>query len=245
MKPTSREEFKQYCLRSLGHPVIKIDVTDEQIDDRIDEALNYFTDYHYLGTFRSFYKFQVTEQMKSDGYITLPENIIGAVKLFPLGTGINSGNMFNVTYQFALNDLHALTSVSLVPYYMSMQQLALIEQILVPETQIRFNRLRNRLYIDMEFSRIVTGQYMILDAYECIVPEEWTKVWSDRWLADYATALIKRQWGNNLSKFKGVALPGGITLNANEIRMEANEEIADLKERMQTDIAPYASHFIG
>ena len=141
-KPTSRESFKEYCLRKLGKPVIEINVSDEQVDDRVDEALLYYMDYHFDGSDKIYYKHLITETDRANKYITLPENIIGAVSIFPLGDpSISSNDLFNIQYQIALNDLYTLTSVSLVPYYMTMEHLALIQEILVGRQPIRYTRL--------------------------------------------------------------------------------------------------------
>ena len=118
--PSSRADFKEYCLRKLGKPVIEINVDDDQVDDRVDEALLYFADYHFDGTEKMFYKYQVQQTDIDNKYITLPDNIIGAVNIFPIGQGLNTNNLFNIRYQIALNDLYTLTSVSMVPYYMAL-----------------------------------------------------------------------------------------------------------------------------
>jgi hypothetical protein len=229
--PTNREEFKQYCLRKLGAPVIEINVADEQLEDRIDEALKFWNDYHYDGTSKSYYSHQVTQQDIDNKYITLPENIIGAVSIFDLGTHISSNSMFDIRYQIALNDLYALTSTSLVPYYMTMQHIQMLEQILVGKQPIRYNRHRNQLHIDTKWSsRIVVGQYIVVEAYEIIDPETYSDVWSDRWLQKYATALIKRQWGSNLTKFIGMTLPGGVQFNGEKILNDSESEIQKLEQ---------------
>lgn len=236
-KPVTRTEFKQYCLRKLGEPVIQINVADEQVEDRIDEALSKFADYHFNGTERQYYKHQVTQQDLDNEYITLPENIIGAVSVFPIGSYTQSDDMFNIQYQIALNDLYTFSSVSMVPYYMTMQHLALIEQMLVGQQPIRFNRHNNQLHIDMKWkSKIRVGQYIVVEAYEVVDPDEWVDVWSDRWLQNYATALIKKQWGDNLTKYVNAQLPGGIALNGQGILSEA---IRDLQELDASLISSY------
>jgi hypothetical protein len=135
--PTSRATFKEYCLRSLGKPVIEINVDDDQVDDRVDEALKYYWDYHFDGSEKLYYKYQVTDQTKADRYITMPENVIGVINLFPVGQALNTNNLFNIRYQIALNDLYTLTSVSMVPYYMAMQHVQFLEQMLVGQQPIR------------------------------------------------------------------------------------------------------------
>lgn len=231
--PTNREEFKAYCLRKLGAPVIEINVDDDQIEDRIDEALKYYADYHFDGSAMTYYKHQITAEDIENGYITLPENILGAVGVFPVPSAQLSGDdMFNIRYQIALNDLYTLTSVSLVPYYLAMEHLALIREILIGIPLIRYERHRNKLYIDMDWSSTTLGNYLLIEAYEVVDPEEFADVWGDRWLQNYATALIKRQWGQHLTKFTGMSLPGGVQFNGERILDDAEREIAKMEEEM-------------
>jgi hypothetical protein len=243
--PTSREEFKEYCLRRLGKPVIQINVSDDQVEDRVSDALKYYADYHFDGSTKVYYKHQITQEDKDNKYITLPENIIGAVKIFRLSGLTNGNNIFDLRYQIALNDLYTLTSHSMVPYFMTMQHLQLIEEMLVGEKPIRFNRHTDRLHIDMSWGRVDVGSFLIVEAYEVIDPEQFTDVWNDRWLMQYATALIKRQWGENIKKFSGMALPGGQTMNGQKIWEEAVEEIEKLEAEMINSYSLPASIFIG
>lgn len=245
--PTSRAEFKEYCLRKLGKPVIEINVDDDQVEDRVDEALRYYWDYHFDGSEKTYYKHLVTSTDIANKYITLPENIIGAVRIFNIGDpSISSDDLFNIRYQIALNDLYTLTSVSLVPYYMVMEHLALVQQLLVGQMPIRYNRHRNRLHVDtMWGDKIKEGDYILVEAYEVIDPDTWTDAWGDRWLARYATALIKKQWGNNMKKFGGMQLPGGIVMNGQQIYDEADEEIKDLERDMVFNISLPVSDMIG
>ena len=230
--PTSRQEFIQNCLRRLGYPVVEINASDEQIDDRVDAALSYYYDYHFDGTEKIYYKHQITDQDKANKYITLPENIIGAVNLFTVGDALNTNNMFNIRYQIALNDLYTLTNVSLVPYYMALQHIRVLEELLVGRQMIRYTRHRNRLHVDMDWEKLDTDKYLIVEAYEVIDPTTFTDVWKDRWLLQYATALIKRQWGANLKKYSGLMMPGGVQFNGQQIFDEAIEEIRMLEEDM-------------
>lgn len=232
--PTNREQFKQFCLRKLGWPVVEVNVSDEQVDDRVDEALQYYADYHFDATEQVYYRYEVQAEDKVNGYITLPENIIGAVEIFDIGSDSISSvnNMFNIRYQIALNDLYNLTNVGLVPYYTARLHLSTIRELLVGRQPIRFQRHTNRLDIDMDWDLVEVGQYLIVRAYQVIDPDEYTDVWKDRWLARYATALIKQQWGNNLKKFEGVQLPSGITFNGQTIYDEATAEIAEMEGEM-------------
>lgn len=231
--PTSKEEFKEYCLRKLGKPVIEINVDDDQIDDRIDEALRYYWDYHFDGSERVYYKHQITAQNKLDKYIILPENIIGAVSIFNIGDpAVKADDLFNIRYQIALNDLYTLTSVSMVPYYMTMQHLGIIQELLVGKQPIRYNRHMNRLHVDMDWNTLKEGSFIIVDAYQVVDPEIYTDAWGDRWLQNYATAKIKYQWGTNLTKFIGMQLPGGVQFNGQKILDDAESEIAKMENEM-------------
>lgn len=231
--PTTRNEFKEYCLRSLGKPVIEINVDDDQVDDRIDQALRFYWDYHFDGTEKIYYKHQLTANNIADQYIDLPENIIGAVRIFEISDpAMSSDDLFNIRYQIALNDLYTLTRVGLVDYYMTREHLATVQEILVGKTPIRYNRHRNRLYFDNAKNDYVPGQYMMVEAYEIVDPNTYTDVWADRWLQYYTSQLIKRQWGSNLTKFEGMQLPGGITFNGAKIYDDADAEIKRLEEEM-------------
>jgi hypothetical protein len=216
----------------LGKPVIEINVDDDQVDDRIDEAFLYFTDYHFDGSEKTYYKYKVTAQDITNKYITMPDNIIGAVNLFPIGQGLNTNNLFNIRYQIALNDLYTLTSVSMVPYYMALTHVQFLEQFLVGQQPIRYNRHINKLYIDMDWTIVNVDDYIIVEAYQVIDPDTYTKTWGDRWLARYATCLIKQQWGTNLKKYQGMQLPGGITFNGQQIYDEATQEREELEHEM-------------
>jgi len=219
--PQSKTDFKNYCLRKLGAPVIEINVDDDQVDDRVDEALRFYWDYHFDGTEKVYYKYQITEIDKNNKYITMPDNIIGVVNIFPVGQALNTNNLFNIRYQIALNDLYTLTSVSMVPYYMALQHVQFLEQFLVGQQPLRYNRLVNKLYIDMDWNIINVNDYMIIEAYQIVDPNVYTKGFGERLLQNYATALIKEQWGSNLKKFEGMQLPGGLKFNGQQIFNEA------------------------
>jgi len=230
--PTTRAAFKEYCLRRLGKPVIEINVDEDQVEDRVDDALRYYWDYHFDGTEKIYYKHLVTDTDKTNKYITVPDNVIGAVNLFNIADpSIRSDDLFNIRYQIALNDLYTLTSVSMVPYYMVMEHLSLISEMLVGKQLLRYNRHMNRLYIDMDWNSL-SNEYLLVEAYQIIDPNEYVDVWKDQWLMRYATALIKRQWGSNLTKFTGMQLPGGLTFNGEKIYNDAVAEITDLEDKM-------------
>lgn len=243
--PTNRAEFKENCLRRLGKPVIEINVDDDQLEDRIDEALRYYYDYHFDGSEKVFYKHQVTSQDKTNKYITVPENIIGVINLFDLGSALGTNNLFNIRYQIALNDLYTLTSVSMIPYYMAMQHIQFLEYLLVGKQPLRYNRHTNKLYLDMDWDRLNVGDYIIVEAYEVINPDTFTDAWADRWLLRYAACLIKQQWGTNLKKFQGMQMPGGLTFNGQQIYNEATSERAELENEMIFTYSLPAQDFIG
>jgi len=230
---SSKDQLKDYCLRRLGAPVIEINVDDDQVDDRINDALKFYWDYHFEGSEKQYYKYgPITSQDVANRYITLPQNIIGAVRVFPIGQALSTNNLFNIRYQIALNDLYDLTATTMVPYYMAMQHIQFLEQLLVGENAIRYNRVNNILYIDMDWHIVSVGQYFIIECYQVVDPDTYTSAWSDRWLQRYATAMIKQQWGTNLSKYTGVALPGGLKFNGAQIYKEATDEIAALEKEM-------------
>lgn len=231
-RPTNREEFKKFVLKRLGAPVIEINVADEQVEDRIDEALLYYADYHYDGTEAVYYKHQISALDIANKYITLPDNIIGAVRIFDIGSSLTAGGIFSIQYQIALNDLYTLTSQSIAPYYMALQNLSLLQEILVGKQPIRYNRHVNRLHIDMNWNKVKEGEYLIVEAYKVVDPDEFTDVWADRWLYRYATALIGVQWGTNLTKFVGMQMPGGVQFNGDQILSRYQKEQADLEDEM-------------
>jgi hypothetical protein len=244
--PTSRATFKEYCLRKLGKPVIEINVDDDQIDDRIDECIRYYWDYHFDGTEKTYYKHLITDQTKIDKYITLPENIIGAIRIFQIGDpSLRASDMFNIRYQIALNDLYQLTTVSLLPYYMAMQHLGTITELLVGQQPIRYNRHTNKLHVDMDWTKIDVGQFLMIEAYEVIDPDTYTNAWGDRWLQEYTTQKIKYQWGSNLTKFTGMVLPGGVQFNGEKILDDAEKAIEKLEQEMISSYSLPVADMIG
>jgi hypothetical protein len=242
---TSRSEFKEYCLRKLGKPVIEINVDDDQVDDRIDEALKYYWDYHFDGTEKIYYKHQFTQEDIDNKYITLPQNIIGAVNIFDIGDYIATNNIFNIRYQIALNDLYTLTYQSMVPYYMAFQQLQLLEGLLVGKQPIRYNRNTNKLYVDVNWDKVTVGYFLVVEAYQIVDPTTYQDVWNDRWLQRYASALIKKQWGSNLTKFSGMQLPGGVQYNGEKIYNDAHDELEKLEDEMINSYSLPVADMIG
>ena len=253
--PSTRETLKQYCLRNLGKPVIDINVDDDQVEDRIDEALQYFAQYHVDGVERMYLKYLVTADditrmttdasesvtensvtttyKRADNFLVVPSSVISVINVFPLSDRANL-NMFDVRYQLRLNDLYDFSSTSIVHYQMTMQHLDFLDHILVGEKPMRFNQLSNRLYVDMDWGTDITaGEYLIFEVYRKVDPDTYTDLYDDLYLKRYVTALIKRQWGQNLSKFSGTAMLGGVTLNGPELFSSAIDEQQKLEEEIR------------
>ena len=245
-RPTTREQLKQYCLRELGAPVTDINVDDEQLEDRIDEAIDYWTDYHYDGTEHTYLKHQITQTDINNKYITIPEAIKGIIRIFDMGSSVGASSLFNIRYEIHLNELYDFSSASITPYYMSKQHINMLQEIFTGKNSIRFNRHTDRLYIDFDWEADVTvGKYVIIDCYQAIDPDVYTDMWSDRWLLKYTTQLFKRQWGTNMKKFGAMQLPGGITLNGQEIYQEAQDEIRRMEEEMISAYSLPVTDMIG
>jgi hypothetical protein len=268
--PSSKATLKTYCLRALGFGVIDINVSDDQIDDRVDEALQYFAQYHYDGIERMLLKYQVTAADitrastnttttatdsidstitssfgEGNGFIPMPSSVVSVMGIFPFSDS-STNNMFDVRYQLRLNDLYDFSSTSIIHYEMTMQHLDFLEHILVGEKPIRFNQHQNRLYIDMDWSNDVTaGEYLIIECYRKIDPASYTDIYDDIHLKRYATALIKRQWGANLSKFAGVAMLGGVTMNGENIFSQAQEELKELEQLISITNSPPIMFGVG
>lgn len=263
-KPNSRQSLIDYCLRKLGAPVLEINVADEQIDDAVDDALQLFHERHFDGVVRTFLKYQITSEDKDRGragpggtgissetavgvttnftwyengnYIQVPDSIIGIEKVFKFDSSSISNGMFSVKYQLFLNDIaFDLGYQGLLSYAMTKSYLEDIDFLLTTDKQVRFNKRQNRLYMDIDWASAVSGDYIVLDCYRIINPDDFTNVYNDSFVKLYLTALIKRQWGQNLIKFKGAKLPGGIELNGREIYDDAEREILDIKNRMLSE----------
>jgi len=245
--PTSREQFKDYCLRALGHPVIQINVDDDQVEDRIDEAFQYYQQFHYDAIQRVYVTHQLTAQNITDKYITVADSIIGINRVFNYTESNFSINMFDFRYQLMMNDMFNLSNANLSHYAITRSYINMIDQMLNGEKPIRFNRHTSRLYIDMSWDEAVTheGSYLIIEAHAILDPDTFTKVYSDRMLKKYATALIKRQWGINMSKFSGVQLPGGITMNGVQMYQDAMAEIAHLEEAIRLEYEAPPMFLVG
>jgi|TARA_R100001126_G_C4884254_1_gene181260 hypothetical protein len=268
---TSRETLKQYCLRALGKPVIEINVEDDQVEDRIDEAIQYFAQYHYDGSERMYLKYQVTAdditRARSDetittvtdtadstvtasfkegkNYIPMPSNVMSVLQIFPF-TDKAALNLFDVRYQLRLNDLYDFSSTSIIHYDMTLRHLDLLDHILTGERPVRFNQHKNRLYIDMDWANDVkAGDFIIIECYRKLDGSTFTDLFDDIFLKKYTIQLIKKQWGTNLSKFQGVAMLGGVQMNGEQIYSQAQEELNKLEEQIQLSYELPPNYMMG
>lgn len=231
---SSRAQLIEYCKRRLGEPVIVVNVDDEQVEDRIDDALAYFQEYHFDGVQLNYLRHNITDEDRTNRYITIPNYVTGVNKILPVNR-TSASAMFDVQYQWFMNDLWDFSNVQLTNYTISMTHLRSLQMMFNAEPSIRFNRLQDRLYIDFNWETKLAGvDVIIIECYTIIDPDTYTDVYNDRWLKKYATALIKRQWGENLKKFGNVSLPGGVFLNGQQIYEEAVREIEDIEDRIQS-----------
>ena len=242
--PTSRETFKDYIKRRLGHPVVEINIDEDQMEDRIDDALRFWQEYHFDGTEEALYDHTITNTDISKKYLTLSgtnsygmainDAIIGIGKM--VATSGQSSNMFSVRYQMAFNDIATYSTRGvreMQNYWMRLSHLNTVQDLISGMSPVRFNRITNRIYIDWDWSKdAVEGDHVVIQTYQKI--GDTTELWNNSFMKDYSTALVKEQWGMNLSKFEGVQLPGGVTLNGRAIREDARAEISQLKEQMST-----------
>ena len=234
--PASRAQLKEWCLRRLGKPVVEINVDDDQLEDRIDEGLQFYQEYHFDGTEKVYEKHQLTQSDIDNEYITIGDAYIGISKIFDVsGTSIG---MWDIRYQMRLSDLTTFGSYlggyDLLSYEMRMKNLSMISELLTGKVPIRFNRHADKLYLDWQWSAdAVVGEYIVFEANKIVDPESFTDVYNDMFLKQYITALFKEQWGMNLSKFEGIQMPGGGTLNGRAILDAARAEIEKLREEAQ------------
>ena len=281
-KPASRQELIDYSLRRLGEPVVEINVADEQIDDLVDDALQYFQERHFDGVERMYLKYKLTEDdinrgqaevggtntlgitttsgisttvsgmstmtnsfYETSNFIQVPDSVIGIEKVFKFDSSTISDGMFSIKYQLFLNDLYQFNSIELLQYSMVKTYLEDIDFLLTTDKQIRFNKRQGRLYLDIDWGSEEKDNYLIIDCYRILDPNTFTGVYNDSFLKKYLTSLIKRQWGQNLLKFRGTRLPGGVELNGRELYEDAERELDDIKQRMtqEYELPPY--DFIG
>ena len=232
--PSSREQLKDWCLRQLGFPVIEINVDDDQVDDRIDEAFQYFQQFHFDGVERTYTKHQLTATDMSNKYIPVSDQIVGITRIFPVAASNATVNMFDLRYQLRLHELYDFTSTSYVNYVLTMQHIRTLDMLFSGEQPIRFNRHTNRLYLDWNWTQFAQeGEFIIIEGTVITDPNTYSRVYNDMMLKRLATAYIKRQWGANMSKFAGMQLPGGITMNGVQIYQDAVNEIKELEQQIR------------
>ncbi len=269
-KPSSRQQLIDYCLRRLGAPVLEINVDDDQIDDLVDDTIQYFNERHYDGVERMYLKYKISQDdldrgrangtdgvgivtttgtstnisglgtitsnfYETSNFIQVPDSVIGIEKIFKFDTSSISGGMFSIKYQLFLNDLYYFNSVDLLQYAMTKSYLEDIDFLLTTEKQVRFNKRQDRLYLDIDWKAQSKDTFFVIDCYRALDPESFNQIYNDSFVKKYLTSLIKRQWGQNLIKFNGVKLPGGIELNGRQIYEDAERELDDIKQRMASE----------
>ena len=266
-QPSSRHELVTYCKRQLGAPVLEINVADEQVDDLVDDAIQYFQERHFDGVSQMFLKYQVTQEdinrgkspagstqagivtttasatidgatvnfnwKENSNYLQVPPSVIGVSKIFHFdGTNTATNNMFSIKYQLFLNDIYYWGTTEILNYAMTKTYLEDIDFLLTTQKQIRFNQRMDRLYLDVDWGSLKEGDYIIMDCYRALNPNDYSRVWNDSFLKRYLTALVKRQWGQNLMKFQGVKLPGGVELNGRQMYDDADKDLEVIREQM-------------
>lgn len=250
MAITTLDDFKRYCLRALGAPVVNIDITDEQMDDRWEEALEKFNDYHFNGTEKVYIKHQVTQTDIDNRWIPISSNITGVTRVLPINSvSGNFQNPFSIGYQIRAADVWNMTSGGggqMAYYYNMRQYTSLMEQVLNGVPAIRFNRILNKIHIDIGWGTTVTlGDWIVVEGFQAVTPATYVRVFDEPWLKEYTIALFKRQWGTNMSKFDGVQLIGGITLNGGAIYEEAMQEIQALEQRLRDEFEEPLPFYMG
>lgn len=250
--PTTRTQLKDYCLRRLGFPVIDLNLDDDQIEDRIDDALTKFRDYHYDGTEQIYLAHKVTTADQLNRYITVSDNIIGITRLLPVtGSSISSRgttgfNIFDINYQIRLNDFYNLLSSSYTYYVIAREHLAMLDLIVTGEIPFSFNKRTKKVHLYMDWNgRLNVDDYIVFEAFRIVDPDCYCKVFSDQWLKDYTTALIKRQWGTNLTKYGNYTLPGGLIVNGEKIYNDSMIEIEQLEEKLRDTFEAPPAMFVG
>ena len=257
-KPNTRQGLIDYCLRRLGAPVLEINVDDDQIDDLVDDAIQHFQDYHFDGIQRVYLKHEITKEEKEilksgittttansnvgistvnwdegQNFLQLPDHVLGVEKVFKMDNSTISSGLFNIKYQLFLNDLYYYGALDLLNYTMTKTYLEDLSRLITPDVQLRFNKKQGRLYLDIDFGNMSDDTYIVIDCYRLVDPADASKIYDDWWLKKYTTSLIKRQWGQNLIKFQGVSLPGGVQLNGRQLYDDAINELEILEKELK------------
>ena len=248
--PSSRQGLIDYCLRRLGDPVIEINVDIDQLEDRVDEALQYWQEYHADATYRTYVSHLVGDSDVTNEYVTVPSDVIYVSKLFRIASSFNTSfNFFDIKYQMMLNDIADMQNFAgdLAYYEQLNQYLSLLDMKLNGEPQTTYSRKMDRLYLHGDFNDkdVEAGDHIVYEAWKTVDASAHTKVWNDMWLKEYTTALIKLQWGSNLIKFEGMQMPGGVTLNGRQLYDDATNEIEKLREKIRMDFEMPADFFVG
>ena len=276
MKPSSRIELIEYGLRQLGAPILEINIADEQIDDVLDDTIQYFQERNFNGVVRTYLKYQFTKEdiergydynpfyqagisttavtypgatgptvdkfVENSNYIKIPDHIIGIEKVMvppnstgggaaignPWGLGPGASPILDGAYGY-LGGIGAWGGNDIVTYYIARQWWAQFNMLFNPQAPIRFNQRQDRLYLDINWGTTSPGQVIIIDCYRALDPVEFTQVYNDPWVKRYFTAALKKQWGQNLIKFRGTKLPGGIEMNGREIYDDGVRELEEIK----------------
>ncbi len=274
-RPLNREEFKDYCLRQLGAPVLEINVDQDQIEDRIDDAIQYYQEYHFDGVERMYLKhqftaedverFQETDELSStddpDGsswnnrknFIEVPDHVIGIQKVFGVTSNLSANEMWGLSNQYFLLDIFSFSSgytfgnFDMSYYYMIKQYFETLDMVVNTGglVEYRFNKRQDRLFLDIDRKKVIEGKYLVIDCYRALDPQEWAQIYNDSFLKRYATALIKRQWGQNMIKYNNIQLPGGVTMNGRQLWEDGNSEVKDLESRMISDYSLPPMDMIG
>ena len=247
MSVTTRPQLIDYCLRRLGAPVTEINVDDEQISDRIDDAIEFFQEYHFDGVQKVFLKHPITQADIENEYIDIADPVISVLRVLPIPNfnAFQSG-FFNEEYQLRLNDLENFSASTMINWAMTLTNFALVEHLFSIQPTMLFNRKQNKMYLETDWAgKFEVGSILIVEAYRALDPTTYPEVYNDMFLKQYATALIKQQWGSNLKKFTGVVLPGGISLDGQTIFTEATEEINKIEEQMSLKYELPPDGFIG
>jgi len=234
-KVSSLEELKDYCLRRLGYPLVDINVSEEQIYDRIADAFQIYTEYHYDAVHKIYSKHEITQEDIDNKYLTVHDSIVGITRIFPLSSTWTKSYMWDLKYQLRLHELWDFTSINMTNFVITMQHLRNLELLFTGEVPIRFQKHMNRVYLDLAWgsTELPLGATVILEGYQIIDPETYADVYNDRILKELATCLIRRQFGEVLRKFGGVQLPGGLTLNGDQIYNQAVEELKQIESTLQ------------
>lgn len=249
--PRSRQELIDFCLRRLGEPVIEINVDVDQIEDKVDDALQLYQEYHSDATFRTYLKHQITATDITNGYIPVPTNVLYVSQLFPINPVFSTVNMFDIRYQMMLNSMgDFMNFAGGMSYYYQMQQyLEFIDLILSGYPKTTWSRHQDRLYIWGEWEGglgdLKEEDYVIAEVYTIVDPDTHTSIYNDMFIKNYTTALIKHQWGANMSKFDGMQLPGGVTVNGRQIMEDATTELKELEEKLRLEQELPPDFFIG